>query len=135
MYSLAELIKANGDELAELESLDNGKPLASAKGDMAAAVNHLIRAGGGQVVVEGGEVRAFLPLPIGGIVADLEPERMAEAEDALDDAARALGCELPTPFGYLIFLAITAIPDYAITDLGLVDCVQLTVVDPVLEAA
>src|SRR6185295_1151528 len=30
MYSLAELIKANGEELAELESLDNGKPLAHA---------------------------------------------------------------------------------------------------------
>ncbi|HYY74603.1 MAG TPA: aldehyde dehydrogenase family protein, partial [Solirubrobacterales bacterium] len=41
MYALAELIKRNGDELAELESLDNGKPLASAKGDMAATVNHL----------------------------------------------------------------------------------------------
>ena len=32
MYALAELIKANGDQLAELESLDNGKPLAHAKG-------------------------------------------------------------------------------------------------------
>ena len=41
MNSLAELIKANGDELAELESLDNGKPLTSAEGDVAAAVNHL----------------------------------------------------------------------------------------------
>ncbi|MGH3374818.1 MAG: aldehyde dehydrogenase family protein, partial [Actinoallomurus sp.] len=41
MNALAELIKANGAELAELESLDNGKPLAAAKGDMAATVNHL----------------------------------------------------------------------------------------------
>ena len=36
MCALADLIKANGDELAELESLDNGKPLAMAKGDVAA---------------------------------------------------------------------------------------------------
>src|SRR5919204_3897413 len=36
MYALAELIKANGSELAELESLDNGKPLAAANGDIAA---------------------------------------------------------------------------------------------------
>src|SRR5439155_5051520 len=36
IYSLAELIKANGDELGELESLDNGKPLTAAKGDVAA---------------------------------------------------------------------------------------------------
>ena len=32
MYALAELIKANGAELAELESLDNGKPLAGREG-------------------------------------------------------------------------------------------------------
>src|SRR5438034_9601366 len=41
MYALAELIKANGEELAELESIDNGKPLAHARGDIAASVNHL----------------------------------------------------------------------------------------------
>jgi aldehyde dehydrogenase (NAD+) len=32
MYRLAELIEENIDELAELESLDNGKPLAEARG-------------------------------------------------------------------------------------------------------
>jgi adenine deaminase len=100
--------------------------------DMAAAVNHLAAAGGGQVVVCDGEVRAFLALPIGGIVADLPPRDMARAEAGLDDAARALGCRLPSPFMYLIFLSITAIPDYAITDLGLIDCVSLRVVSPLL---
>jgi acyl-CoA reductase-like NAD-dependent aldehyde dehydrogenase len=53
MYALAELIKQNGDELAELESLDNGKPLASAKGDMAAAVNHLRYYAGWPTKIEG----------------------------------------------------------------------------------
>ena len=53
MYALAELIKRNGDELAELESLDNGKPLASAKGDMAATVNHLRYYAGWPTKIEG----------------------------------------------------------------------------------
>jgi acyl-CoA reductase-like NAD-dependent aldehyde dehydrogenase len=53
MYSLAELIKANGDELAELESLDNGKPLAAAKGDVAASVNHLRYYAGWPTKIEG----------------------------------------------------------------------------------
>lgn len=100
--------------------------------DMAAAVNHLAAEGGGQVVVSDGEVRAFLALPIGGIVADLPPQDMARAEARLDDAARALGCRLPSPFMYLIFLSITAIPDYAITDLGLIDCVSLEAMSPLL---
>jgi acyl-CoA reductase-like NAD-dependent aldehyde dehydrogenase len=53
MYALAELIKANGAELAELESLDNGKPLAAAKGDMAATVNHLRYYAGWPTKIEG----------------------------------------------------------------------------------
>ena len=77
----------------------------------------------------------FLHLPIGGIVADIEPEKMAEMESKLDDAARQLGCSLPSPFMYMIFLSITAIPDYAITDKGLIDCNTLKVIDPVIGPA
>ena len=53
MYSLAELIKANGEQLAELESLDNGKPLAAAKGDIAASVSHLRYYAGWPTKIEG----------------------------------------------------------------------------------
>src|SRR5688572_11047897 len=53
MHSLADLVKANGDELAELESLDNGKPLAMAKGDVAATVNHLRYFAGWPTKIEG----------------------------------------------------------------------------------
>jgi adenine deaminase len=101
--------------------------------DMAAAIGHLAAEGGGQVVVCGGEVLAFLALPIAGIIADLPPQDMARAEARLDEAARGLGCRLASPFMYLIFLSITAIPDYAITDLGLIDCVRLEVISPLLE--
>ena len=53
IHALAELVKANGDELAELESLDNGKPLAMAKGDVAATVNHLRYYAGWPTKIEG----------------------------------------------------------------------------------
>jgi adenine deaminase len=100
--------------------------------DMAVAINHIIAHNGGQAVVRNGGVTAFLELPIGGIVSDIEPEDMARQENALDDAARDLGCSLPWPFMYMFVLQITAIPDYAITDLGAIDCIDLKVVDPVL---
>ena len=103
--------------------------------DICEAVNRVAGAGGGQVVVRGGEVLAWLPLPIGGIVADLPPEEMAIEEAKLDDAARQLGCTFASPFMYMIFLSVTAIPDYAMTDLGLIDCVNLRVVSPVLGRA
>ena len=51
--TLAELVKANGDELAELESLDNGKPLQMAKFDVAATVNHLRYFAGWPTKIEG----------------------------------------------------------------------------------
>lgn len=102
--------------------------------DMAAAINQIIASNGGQIVVDRGRTVSFLPLPIGGIVSDLEPKEMAKREAELDDAARSLGCRLPWPFMYMFVLQITAIPDYAITDLGPIDCVNLKVFDPVTAA-
>lgn len=101
--------------------------------DMTAAINWIIEKGGGQVVIRDGEVLAGLELPIGGIVADIEPDEMAEHEQQLDAAAAELGCELPWPMMSMFVLSITAIPDYAITDLGAVDCVTLDTFDPILE--
>lgn len=109
--------------------------VGASAGDMAFAVNHLVRHDGGQVVVKDRRVVEFLPLPIGGIVADMEPAEMARKEQRLDDAARRLGCTLPWPFMYMFFLPITAIPDYAMTDLGAIDCNARKRFDPVLGAA
>lgn len=101
--------------------------------DMSVAVNHLIENCGGQVVVSDGKVIEFLPLPVGGIASDLEPEEIAHREALLTKAANQLGCNLPEPLMYMFFLPITAIPDYAITDVGPVDCIALKTFDPILE--
>lgn len=101
--------------------------------DMSLAVNTLIREGGGQVVVADGQILSFLALPVGGIVSDLEPEEVAEAEKKIDEACRLLGSDLPNPMMYMFFLPITAIPDYAITDAGPVDYLNLKTFDPILE--
>jgi acyl-CoA reductase-like NAD-dependent aldehyde dehydrogenase len=61
LWSLGEAIKANGDELAELESLDNGKPLSYAKGDVAAAVNHLRYYAGWPTKIEGETIPVGAP--------------------------------------------------------------------------
>ncbi|MFD9945848.1 adenine deaminase [Nonomuraea sp. NPDC059023] len=103
--------------------------VGASRADMALAVNAVAEMGGGQVIVVDGQVRERLPLPIAGIVSDLPAAEMAVAEQRLDDLARELGCTLPSPLMYLFFLSITAIPDYAVTDLGLVDCVNLEVVE------
>lgn len=101
--------------------------------DMSIAANHLIENGGGQVVVADGEIIEFLPLPVGGIASDADPEEIAHKGTLLNKAAHSIGSKLEEPLMYMFFLPITAIPDYAITDVGPVDYVSLKIFDPILE--
>jgi adenine deaminase len=89
--------------------------------DMVAAVERLAALGGGIVVVEAGEVRAELPLPIGGLLSDLPLDEVIARTRACADAAAALGCRLETPFLTMSFLPLSVIPSLKITDRGLVD--------------
>lgn len=100
--------------------------------DMALAVNTLIERDGGQVVVADGQILSFLPLPIAGIVSDATPAELVVQEKAILAASQAIGSQVVDPMFYMTFLPITAIPDLAITDLGNVDCNQLTLFDPIL---
>jgi adenine deaminase len=86
--------------------------------DMLACARALEESGGGFVAVADGEVRALLPLRVGGLIstegADVVCRRLAEVVAA----ARALGCPLDAPFGTLSFLALPVIPEVRITSRG-----------------
>ena len=90
-------------------------------GDMAVAVRRLAELGGGIAVADGGEVRAELPLPVAGLLADAPLAEVIERSLACNDAARELGWSGATPFLTLSFLALSVIPSLKITDRGLVD--------------
>jgi adenine deaminase len=100
--------------------------------DMALAVNTLIEIGGGDVAVDGGVVTALLPLPVGGIVSDLPAGKLAEAQAFLDQAVSDLGCPITPPFMFLGVLCITGVPDYGMSENGLIDARTHQVVDIVL---
>ena len=89
--------------------------------DMAAAVARLRELGGGVVVVDDGELRAELPLPVAGLLSTARLDEVVAASRACVEAAHALGCELHSPFQTLAFLALSVIPRLKITDRGLVD--------------
>jgi adenine deaminase len=99
---------------------------------MATAINRVIELNGGQVVARGDEVLAELPLPLAGIMSDMTPAEMVEAEDRLIAAAGELGCGLANPFMWLIFLPITAIPQYALLDRGFVEQATLSFCSPLV---
>jgi len=90
-------------------------------GEMAAAVERVVQMGGGQVVVAGETVLAELPLPIAGLMSDRPLEEVRDRLEALNRAARELGCPLEAPLMALSFLALVVIPELKLSDRGLVD--------------
>lgn len=89
--------------------------------DMTLAARRLAEIGGGFVVVENGEVKAELALPIAGLMSNQPFERVHDALITLRRAARDLGVVLHEPFLQLAFLALPVIPHLKITDRGMVD--------------
>ena len=89
--------------------------------DMAVAANRLIELQGGYVAVQGGQVRAELPLLIAGLMSELAFEDVAARLRTLRRAARDMNCPLAEPLLQLAFLPLPVIPHLKLTDRGLVD--------------
>ncbi|HSO27877.1 MAG TPA: adenine deaminase [Anaerolineales bacterium] len=100
--------------------------------DMALAVNHLAKIGGGQVVVKDGEVIGEVALPIAGLMSNAAAETVARQAETILAGFRACGCSLNNPNMQLSLLALVVIPELRISDLGLVDVTRFEIV-PVLE--
>lgn len=87
-----------------------------------AAVQRLEEIQGGTVVVADGQVLTEVPLPIGGIMAEMPYEKVVEAFTRAQVIAQtSLGCTLKRPFQALAATVLTTLPDLGMTDRGLVD--------------
>ncbi|MGC8593935.1 MAG: adenine deaminase C-terminal domain-containing protein [Nitrososphaeria archaeon] len=104
------------------------------KKDITVAVNTIIKNQGGMAIAKNGSIIKFLHLPIGGILGDIDPGDLAREEKEFDKTAQELGSNLSSAISTMTFLPVTAIPDYALTDKGLVDCINLKVISPVIES-
>jgi len=93
--------------------------------DIIKVIEELERLQGGQVAVSNGRVTAELGLPIAGLVSDRPLPEVMKRIDALNAAARALGCGLDAPFMTLSFLSLSPIPQLKLTDQGLIDALRL----------
>lgn len=89
--------------------------------DMEIAVNTLITHGGGFCVVDQGDVKKVVPLPIAGLMSLENAETIARELDYLKAAYRWQGITLDEPFLQMAFLALPVIPSLKITDKGLFD--------------
>ena len=89
--------------------------------DMAVAVNCLEQWGGGQVVVQHGQVIGKVELPIAGLMSNERAEVVAEHAATVLAGFKTCGCTLNNPNMQLSLLGLVVIPELRISDLGLVD--------------
>lgn len=96
--------------------------------DIRAAVIEIEKMNGGAVVVEDGRTMAALPLPVAGLMSDKPVGAVAAAAQEVVGAARDLGCTLDDPLITLSFLALPVVPEFKLTDKGLVDVGEFRIV-------
>ena len=101
--------------------------------DMAFAVNRVAELQGGLVLVKDGKVLSEIPLPICGLLSDLDGETVANKLEEMIAVLRTLGCEVPSPNITLSFITLIFIPCFGITDQGLFDVREFKIIDPVIE--
>lgn len=89
--------------------------------DIFALIKEIEKLQGGLAIAVEGQVLDSLPLPIAGLVSDQPLEAVVNKLENLEKIASELGCQLPSPFATLSFLALPVIPELRLTDLGLVD--------------
>jgi len=97
--------------------------------DMLKAAIRVVQMGGGQVVVEDGEIIAELPLPVAGLISDQPLETVSKKVGELNNAAKKVGCVLPDPFAAMSFLSLVPIPELRLTDKGLIDANKFEIID------
>jgi adenine deaminase len=101
--------------------------------DMLFAVEQLERCGGGMIAVADGEVLGLVELPIAGLISDRPVRELAEACRSLERAYRVLGSSVEAPYMIFSFLSLGVIPALRLTNRGLVDGIEFTLVPPIAE--
>lgn len=101
--------------------------------DMVLAANRVIEMGGGIAVVKNGRVLDEMRLPVGGLITDeLTGTEVSRKINSLDRVVKEeLGGKVHAPFMHLSFLGLSTSPKWKITDKGLVDVENFTILPPV----
>lgn len=94
--------------------------LGTSDEEIVAAVNLLIDHKGG-IAFTAGRDTLVLPLPVAGIMSDMEGREVAALYEKLDKKVKKNGSKLKSPFMTLSFMALLVIPELKLSDKGLFD--------------
>ena len=84
------------------------------------AINLIIKNRGGVSLVNGNE-EYVLPLPVAGLMSNIDGYEVAKNYDQIDHKAKELGSSLNAPYMTLSFMALLVIPELKLSDKGLFD--------------
>ena len=91
--------------------------------EIARAINLLIEEKGGISIVNRDENKV-LPLPVAGLMSNLDGYEVARMYEEINAAAKGLGTKLITPYMTLSFMALLVIPSLKLSDKGLFDGIK-----------
>lgn len=93
--------------------------------DMVTVINSLVEHKGG-IAVTDGQSLDILPLPVAGLMADIDGYEAADQYERINKKAIALGGPLKAPFMTLSFMALLVIPELKLSDKGLFDGIKFS---------
>jgi len=88
--------------------------------EIVSAINQIIDHQGGILACHDGETM-MLPLPVAGLMSDLEGDVIARKYEEVDNYVKQLGATLKAPFMTLAFMSLVVIPELKLSDKGLFD--------------
>ena len=97
--------------------------------DMAICANTIIENQGGMCIVENGEVKALVKLPIAGIVSDVSIDELAKDVKQLRDEMKRLGYVQDNEIMSFAVLSLLVSPVLKISNKGLVDVINQKIID------
>lgn len=101
--------------------------------DMARCVQAVQDMQGGLVVAADDKVLGQMPLPLGGLMSRISAPDAIAVLDEITDLYHDLGGTLPAPFMTISFISLPTVPEYGLTDKGLVDVREHRLISPFVE--
>jgi adenine deaminase len=98
--------------------------------DMARCVQAVQDMQGGLVVAADDRVLGKMPLPLGGLMSELSAKEAIAVLDEITEIYHDLGGTLPAPFMTISFISLPTVPEFGLTDKGLVDVREHRLVSP-----
>ncbi len=94
--------------------------VGTSDGEIVSAINQIIDCEGG-ILACYGDKTCLLPLPVGGLMSELDGATIARRYEEVDSMAKELGSTLTAPFMTVAFMSLLVIPEIKLGDKGLFD--------------